>query len=64
MFNAIVTAIAICAYAVYDQDINFSDKIPEKPLIDFFMPQIYKDTRENDMFNLKKFFLWMILSMV
>jgi hypothetical protein len=64
MFNAIVTAIAICAFAASDQDINFATKNQNtKSLIDFFMPQIYKDTRNHDIFTFKKFIGWMLLSL-
>jgi magnesium-transporting ATPase (P-type) len=42
-FNTFVTAIAICALAVFDQDINVEDK-SKKDLIEIFFPFIYKES--------------------
>jgi magnesium-transporting ATPase (P-type) len=61
MFNALVTAIAICTIAVFDQDISFSDN-KAKPLLDLFIPIIYKDTIENELFTKMKFLAWTIIS--
>ena len=63
MFNAVVTAIAICAFAISNQDINFNDP-KTKPALDFFLPLLYQESRDHGMFTRGKFFLWMLLSMI
>jgi PhoPQ-activated pathogenicity-related protein len=62
-FNAIVTSIAICCFAVSDQDLNIDDP-RSKSLIQFFLPQIYKETRDSQLLTLPKFLGWMLYSLL
>ncbi len=62
-FNIFATNFAVCALAVWDIDINVDDP-KTKRIIDLFLPQIYKNTLENDLFTTKKFFAWSAVSIL
>jgi len=42
-FNTFVTAIAVCALGIWDQDINVEDPKVKK-LVETFFPFIYKES--------------------
>eukprot|EP00347_Sterkiella_histriomuscorum_P002642 403367358 len=62
-FNTFVTAIAVCTIAIWDQDLNPSDK-KQGSLIELFFPFLYSESMEHDLFSKKKFLAWSIISVL
>lgn len=63
MYNTITTAVAICTFACWEQDINLKDP-KTRPLIELFFPYLYKTTQDEELFTNKKFFMWLVLSII
>lgn len=62
MFNTMVTAFAIGAYGVWEQDINYND--PQKNKIkELLLPYLYKEA-QGETFTKKKFFIWFGISLL
>lgn len=62
-FNLFATNLAVCCIAVWDIDIMANnDKL--QGVIELFLPQIYKFTKENELFTTKKFLGWSALSIL
>ena len=55
VFNAFTSQLAICYFAVYDQDIDSSLKSKQTKLL---LPYLYTETRENVKLSLKDFAIW------
>lgn len=58
-----ITALAVGAYAVWEQDITFNNKEDMK-LIELLFPFLYKYTRDVELFTLKKFCMWSYISLL
>lgn len=63
MFNTTATALAIGAYAIWEQDIAV-DHPKTKDTVNFFFPFLYKYSRDEEIFTLKKFLVWSVLSVL
>lgn len=57
-----VTAFAIIAYGIWEEDINYNDPKKNK-IIDVFFPYLYKSA-QSETFTKKKFFIWFCISVL
>lgn len=55
VFNAFTSQMAICYYAVYEQDIDWSLKNKQTKLL---LPYLYTETRETVALSIKDFIVW------
>ena len=55
VFNAFTSQLAICYFAVYDQDIDSSLQNKQTKLL---LPYLYTETRENMALSIKDFIIW------
>jgi magnesium-transporting ATPase (P-type) len=63
-FNMFATNFAVCIFAVWEIDLICDPSHKDYKLVDLFMPQIYKETAQNELFTTKKFLAWSAVSVL
>lgn len=59
MWNTLLTAIGIGYYAVYEQDVDVTN-----PATQSILPFLYRHTKNNEVFTVRRFLSWLMMGMV
>ena len=63
MFNSLATCFTISGYAIFEQDISL-EYSKNAELLKFFLPEIYKEDRDKNLFKGRTFFNWVLYSLI